>query len=221
MFYRPQLESVEDRLPPGDAFGWLLIPPSCAMIVEPSIPETTIQRGARTECPAGTSSALPAGSRLNEPESALHSNRSSGERMTAMAAPPGLRRVSPGHPGAASLGLPALRFEANYGQTDPDVRFLAHGRGYDLFLTSAEAVMVLDRRLGPGAAPTAGTVLRMQLVGANPAAAGFGLRQLPGKVNYYLGDDPADWHANIPTYSQVEYEGIYSGISLRYYSSNG
>ena len=36
-----------------------------------------------------------------------------------------------------------LAFEANQGQTAPDVRFLAHGQGYQLFLTSQEAVLTL------------------------------------------------------------------------------
>ena len=34
-----------------------------------------------------------------------------------------------------------LYFEANQGQTDPEVRFLARGVGYTLFLTPTEAVM--------------------------------------------------------------------------------
>src|SRR5713226_7988792 len=36
-----------------------------------------------------------------------------------------------------------LSFEANDGQADPQVKFLSRGRGYTLFLTSTEAVMVL------------------------------------------------------------------------------
>lgn len=36
-----------------------------------------------------------------------------------------------------------LQFEANHGQTDPSVKFLARGRGYTLFLMQTEAVLVL------------------------------------------------------------------------------
>ena len=36
---------------------------------------------------------------------------------------------------AALLGAP-LNFEANHGQTDSRVKFLSHGDGYALFLTS-------------------------------------------------------------------------------------
>jgi hypothetical protein len=52
-------------------------------------------------------------------------------------------------PGNAAMGfggafgkLP-LSFEANQGQADFPVRFLARGRGYSLFLTPTEAVLVL------------------------------------------------------------------------------
>src|SRR5437867_10032946 len=36
-----------------------------------------------------------------------------------------------------------LSFEANRGQADPRVKFLSRGRGYGLFLTSAEAILTL------------------------------------------------------------------------------
>src|SRR3990170_3486752 len=38
-----------------------------------------------------------------------------------------------------------LTFEANQGQTDSQVKFLARGNGYALFLTATEAVMVLRK----------------------------------------------------------------------------
>src|SRR5713226_10047437 len=46
------------------------------------------------------------------------------------------------HIRAAYARLP-LAFEANRGQTDPQVRFLARGRGYTVFLTPTEAVLTL------------------------------------------------------------------------------
>ena len=42
-----------------------------------------------------------------------------------------------------AYGKLPLSFEVNQGQTAPDVRFLAHGQGYQLFLTSQEAVLTL------------------------------------------------------------------------------
>ena len=43
---------------------------------------------------------------------------------------------------AAYMRLP-LSFEANDGQTDPRVKFLARGSGYQLFLGPAEAILTL------------------------------------------------------------------------------
>jgi hypothetical protein len=43
----------------------------------------------------------------------------------------------------ATYGKLPLHFEANQGQTDPQVKFLSHGRGCTLFLTSTEAVLAL------------------------------------------------------------------------------
>jgi hypothetical protein len=137
----------------------------------------------------------------------------------------------------ASIGLMPLRFEANQGQTDAQVAFLAHGPGYSLFLTPTEAVMVLEQPseefkgvAGAAGVWTPGThsvatpasaVLRMQVLGGNAAPQVFGLDELPGKVNYFLGNDLADWHTGIPTYAQVEYRNVYSGIDLLYYGHDG
>jgi hypothetical protein len=50
------------------------------------------------------------------------------------------------------FGKVPLSFERNGGQTDSEVKYLAHGPGYELFLTDAEAVMVLfDARTSGGA----------------------------------------------------------------------
>ena len=38
-----------------------------------------------------------------------------------------------------------MAFEANQGQTDPEVKFLARGRGYNLFLTSTQCVLSLQQ----------------------------------------------------------------------------
>ena len=118
-------------------------------------------------------------------------------------------------------GLP-LSFEPNRGQTDARVKFLAHGRGYRLFLTPREAVLDLDAasqtRVADGAQkPARGAMLRMRLVGANPQPSVVGTGQLPGRVNYLLGDDARHWRVGIPTFSKVRYRGVYPGIDLAYY----
>jgi hypothetical protein len=36
-------------------------------------------------------------------------------------------------------------------------------------------------------------------------------------VNYFLGNDPAQWHTDIPTYARVEYPSVYPGVDVAYY----
>lgn len=50
-----------------------------------------------------------------------------------------------------TYGKLPLRFEVNQGQTDPSVKFVARAKGYGLFLTQAEAVMVLGGATRPPA----------------------------------------------------------------------
>jgi hypothetical protein len=66
---------------------------------------------------------------------------------------------------------------------------------------------------------TTGGVLRMKLRNANPAATVTGMDELAGRSNYFIGNDPAKWRTNVPTYGKVKYAGIYSGIDLVYYGN--
>ena len=118
------------------------------------------------------------------------------------------------------LGQLPLRFEPNQGQTDRQVNFLARGAGYGLFLTPEQAVLTLH---SPSSNPSfSGTsVVRMQLAGANRAAAATGASPLPGKSNYFVGNDPAKWHRDIPQFSRVRYQDVYPGIDLMYYGNQG
>src|SRR5207245_1531549 len=62
-------------------------------------------------------------------------------------------------------------------------------------------------------------ILQMQIVGANTGVRAVGEDELPGKVNDFLGNDPAQWHTDIPTYARVEYPDVYNGIDLTYYGN--
>jgi hypothetical protein len=127
-----------------------------------------------------------------------------------------------------NYGQLPLSFEANVGQAEAQVQYLAHGAGYSLFLTATEAVMALSPPQGAAnggqaaslPAPQAETlpaVVHMQVLGGNTTAQVVGLDPLPGKVNYFLGNDPSQWRTNVSTYAKVEYQDVYPGISLDYY----
>ena len=135
---------------------------------------------------------------------------------------------------AQHYGALPLSFEANRGQTDPAVKFLARGPGYNLFLTANEAVLkvrategnkqpttpsaqTLAARVKRGLPQTKSAVVRMKLIGANPQARGAGQEELPGRSNYLIGPDPRQWRTDIPAYSRVRFDEVYPGISLVYY----
>ncbi len=110
-----------------------------------------------------------------------------------------------------SYALP-LRFEANQGQVDEQVKYLARGQGYTLFLTPGAAVLGLrSERAGN---PT--ECLRLVLQGAANAPAINGEELLAGRSNYFVGSNPAHWRANIPNYARIRYQQVYPGVDLIY-----
>jgi hypothetical protein len=68
---------------------------------------------------------------------------------------------------------------------------------------------------------TPAAVLRMQLVGANSQAKVSGLEELPGKSNYFIGNDPKKWRTHVPNYAKVKYANVYPGVDLVYYGNQG
>ena len=137
-----------------------------------------------------------------------------------------------------SYGKLPLYFEANRGQTDRQVKFLSRSAHHTLFLTQDEAVFVMqkakaevkDKGLSPvtrhlprvtrhASRGYEQTVLRMKFVGANPKTRVKGQKELPGKANYFIGNDPKKWRTNVPTYAKVQYRDLYHGIDLIYYGN--
>jgi Calx-beta domain/Beta-propeller repeat len=114
-----------------------------------------------------------------------------------------------------------LSFEINKGQIDQRVKFLSHGAGYDLFLTANEAVLKVQKARDAKADENVseGSVLRLKLLGTNATPQVEGQQELPGKVNYFNGNDPEKWRRNIPTYQRVQFKEVYPGIDLVYYGN--
>ena len=122
---------------------------------------------------------------------------------------------------AEHFGKLPLSFESNNGQTDSAVKFLSHGPGYDLFLTSTEAVLSLQKYQAQAETKVReGSVLRLKMIGANTDPRVEGQDELPGKVNYFIGNDPEKWRRNIPTYRKVHYTDVYPGIDIVYYGTS-
>jgi hypothetical protein len=130
-------------------------------------------------------------------------------------------------PAAASSGAAALaaaydqlplHFEANQGEADPAVDFLARGAGYTVYLSGGQAVLSLQAPSPAGGTSSPEAVVRLGLAGAASARA-RGLDLLPGVSNYLVGNDPSQWHTNIATYGRVEYADVYPGIDLIYHGN--
>src|SRR5437867_12893258 len=84
-----------------------------------------------------------------------------------------------------NYGRLPLHLEANEGQTDPQVKFLARGQGYTVFLTATETVLVLrPSGVERDAVERPATVVRLRL---EPRTAGepqmLGLDELAGRAN--------------------------------------
>lgn len=136
-------------------------------------------------------------------------------------------------PGLSKL---PLSFEPNAGQSNQAVRFLARASGGTLFFTPSGVSLTLNQtgaRAVAAKAPQVGspllshetispsTVVRILFSGANPNPIVDNGVLLPGKVNYMLGNDPAQWHTDLPTYAGITYRDLYPGINLTYEGTDG
>jgi len=113
-----------------------------------------------------------------------------------------------------SYGKLPLAFVPNRGQADARVRFSAQAGGASFWFTHTEASLsfVKEKR---------GVNLQLRFLGANPDVAVEGTRLGPGRVNYLLGDDPAKWRTNLPTYGEVVYRDLWPGIDLAFRGERG
>ena len=59
----------------------------------------------------------------------------------------------------------------------------------------------------------------MRLAHANSNPELSGLDPVPGKSNYFIGNDPGKWQTEVAHYARVKYAGVYPGIDLVYYGN--
>jgi uncharacterized repeat protein (TIGR01451 family) len=116
-------------------------------------------------------------------------------------------------------GLP-LRFVANAGQVDPDVRFTVRRAGHTIFLTPDGLVFSAVEEVEGEEAPVH-AVVRLHFAGANLNPTVEGLDPLPGTANYFLGNDPDKWRVGVPTYEAIVYRDLYPSVDLVYRGTQG
>jgi ATP-dependent protease HslVU (ClpYQ) peptidase subunit len=119
-------------------------------------------------------------------------------------------------PAAQPVAVPAnlpLYFEAGQCQANAPAQFVARGHDYQFLISPAEAQIVLRKTAVESVA------VRMRFVGANPQAQIRADAQLPGKINYLTGSDPAQWRVGMAMFAKVCVGELYPGINLVYYGN--
>jgi hypothetical protein len=106
-----------------------------------------------------------------------------------------------------------LHFVANDGQLPDEVVYYAKSEGATVYCTEEGLVFgfaegSISLKFNAIGAPS----LSLRAKRSNLEARG----ELSGKVNYFIGNDPALWRTNIPTFAEVVYKEVYPGIDLVY-----
>jgi len=108
---------------------------------------------------------------------------------------------------------PAI-FVENKGQWDESVRFGSDGRGVRVSFTDAGPVFQMLKNTGDKENPEiAQKVFSATFPGANRVRP-VGLDASATKVNYYIGNDSAKWHSDVPSFEKIMYKGLYEGVDL-------
>jgi Beta-propeller repeat len=109
-----------------------------------------------------------------------------------------------------TVSLP-LVFEANRGQADAGMDFVAQVRGYRAGIGASRVILGLNR--------PSGNVVEMDVAGANRQAVARGEEKLPGHSNYLIGSDSSKWITGVEQYAKVRYRDVYPGIDLLFHGS--
>jgi len=120
------------------------------------------------------------------------------------------------HPLSSTLDITSLplAFEINQGQAGEEVNFLTRGFGGYLQFIDQGLSWYFPESWQERSLLSPNRGLQFQDTEAAPKIHGG--KSLPGVINYLIGDDPALWHTNIPTYEDLVYEQLYPGINLSY-----
>jgi len=110
---------------------------------------------------------------------------------------------------ASAARLP-VAFEANRGQEPGSADFVVHTSSAAVALSSGRVQWV-----------SRNSQVELILESARRGVRGQGEQQLPGVVNYLVGNEPSRWLKDIPTYSRVRYSQVYPGIDAVYYINDG
>lgn len=112
-----------------------------------------------------------------------------------------------------AYGKLPLYFIQNNGQMDGKVKFYEKGNGHATFFTKDGVSLSLVR------GSKVESVKLSPLV-ANKTHNIFAEEVLPGKINYFKGNNVRKWETGIPAYQSVIYKEIYKDIDMKFYGNN-
>ena len=136
---------------------------------------------------------------------------------------PNARPAAADAPTVGEEGDSALRFVENVGQFDERARFQVLGGPATTWLSEDAIWISLAERTAPAGHPSAPahqpgdpalTHVELRFVDANPRARVEPFDRRDTSVHYYRGNDPAEWHTDVPVWGGVRYVGLYPGIDL-------
>ena len=110
---------------------------------------------------------------------------------------------------SAMAQLP-LRFEANLGQMNSEVRYAARSGGVTLVLTSQ----------GPSFRLPGARRVDVSLLKSNRAPEIEALDRSAARIDSYVGGRDR-WRTHIPSYARVRYRSVYPGVDVEYYGNQG
>ncbi|MFI5252340.1 MAG: SBBP repeat-containing protein [Bacteroidota bacterium] len=131
-------------------------------------------------------------------------------------------------------------FIQNKGQWNSEVKYLARIGGMNVWITNSGVVYDyyritkkpvetktkkmnrLQKMIDENKNTTIqGHVVKMQLVNVEKDVIYAGNNQREGYYNYFIGNDQSKWASNVPLYDNVELQGVYKNIDVKYYYDNG
>ncbi|MBI5756212.1 MAG: SBBP repeat-containing protein, partial [Nitrospirae bacterium] len=128
-----------------------------------------------------------------------------------------------------------LYFIQNNGQLDKRVKFYEKGSGHSTFFAEDGVYLSLIRNEkkdilpltpsslageGRGGGAITSQLVKLSFLSANKNPEIIAADPQESKVNYFIGNDPAGWKTNIPTYSAVVFKEVYPGINIKFYGTD-
>ena len=108
-----------------------------------------------------------------------------------------------------------LSFIENQGQKDPAVLFHVEAADRSIYFTPDGVIFSSPGQDGDPIA------VSMAVLGYRHDAAVEGVTPLPGKANFFMGNDPESWITDVPTYAGVAYREVIPGVDLLFGGTEG